>query len=140
MLRKIYIFRINVDVAYNAIFTHTFHMPLKKGDQNIISWSASGNIISEPFEVFISFLNYYKMFNIYLCPLDPEHQRALGNLKYFDYQLAKQNKAEKEQSPKEESKKEQEKEVGKMEYLPEKRKYEKLCRGEGLRMVIINIL
>ncbi|XDV44885.1 hypothetical protein PO909_013103, partial [Leuciscus waleckii] len=25
-------------------------------------------------------------------------------------------------------------EVGKMEYLPEKRKYEKLCRGEGLRM------
>ncbi|XP_039511524.1 prolyl 4-hydroxylase subunit alpha-1a isoform X2 [Pimephales promelas] len=69
-----------------------------------------------------------------LLTVDPEHQRALGNLKYFDYQLAKQNKAEKEQSPKEESKKEQEKEVGKKEYLPEKRKYEKLCRGEGLRM------
>uniref|UniRef100_A0A8C1W8Q6 procollagen-proline 4-dioxygenase n=1 Tax=Cyprinus carpio TaxID=7962 RepID=A0A8C1W8Q6_CYPCA len=62
---------------------------------------------------------------------DPEHQRALGNLKYFDYQLAKQKKAEKEQSAKEESKKER---VGKGEYFPEKRKYEQLCRGQGVRM------
>ncbi|XP_056325429.1 prolyl 4-hydroxylase subunit alpha-1a isoform X3 [Danio aesculapii] len=69
-----------------------------------------------------------------LLTVDPEHQRALGNLKYFDYQLAKQKKAEKEQSTKEESKKEQETSDGKKEYLPEKRKYEKLCRGEGLRM------
>ncbi|RXN28882.1 prolyl 4-hydroxylase subunit alpha-1-like isoform X1 [Labeo rohita] len=68
-----------------------------------------------------------------LLSVDPEHQRALGNLKYFDYQLAKQKKAEKEQSAKEESKKEQEKmtEAG---YLPEKRKYEQLCRGQGIKM------
>uniref|UniRef100_A0A8C2IFL9 Prolyl 4-hydroxylase subunit alpha-1 n=1 Tax=Cyprinus carpio TaxID=7962 RepID=A0A8C2IFL9_CYPCA len=69
-----------------------------------------------------------------LLSVDPEHQRALGNLKYFDYQLAKQKKAEKEQSVKEESKTEQEKTVGKGEYLPEKRKYEQLCRGQGVRM------
>uniref|UniRef100_A0A8C1WBL6 procollagen-proline 4-dioxygenase n=1 Tax=Cyprinus carpio TaxID=7962 RepID=A0A8C1WBL6_CYPCA len=66
-----------------------------------------------------------------LLSVDPEHQRALGNLKYFDYQLAKQKKAEKEQSAKEESKKER---VGKGEYFPEKRKYEQLCRGQGVRM------
>uniref|UniRef100_A0A673KA95 procollagen-proline 4-dioxygenase n=1 Tax=Sinocyclocheilus rhinocerous TaxID=307959 RepID=A0A673KA95_9TELE len=65
---------------------------------------------------------------------DPEHQRALGNLKYFDYQLAKQKKDEKEPSAKEESKKEQERTVGKGEYFPEKRKYEQLCRGQGVRM------
>uniref|UniRef100_A0A8C0XZK7 procollagen-proline 4-dioxygenase n=1 Tax=Cyprinus carpio carpio TaxID=630221 RepID=A0A8C0XZK7_CYPCA len=66
-----------------------------------------------------------------LLSVDPEHQRALGNLKYFDYQLAKQKKAEKEQSAKEESKKER---VGKGEYFPEKRKYQQLCRGQGVRM------
>ncbi|XP_026078721.1 prolyl 4-hydroxylase subunit alpha-1a [Carassius auratus] len=68
-----------------------------------------------------------------LLSVDPEHQRALGNLKYFDYQLAKQKKAEKEQSAKEESKKEQEKTVGKGEF-PEKGNYEQLCRGQGVRM------
>ncbi|XP_051530453.1 prolyl 4-hydroxylase subunit alpha-1a isoform X1 [Myxocyprinus asiaticus] len=69
-----------------------------------------------------------------LLTVDPEHQRALGNLKYFDYQLAKQKKAEKEQSTKEESNKKQQEESERKEYLPEKRKYEQLCRGEGLRM------
>ncbi|XP_051530456.1 prolyl 4-hydroxylase subunit alpha-1a isoform X4 [Myxocyprinus asiaticus] len=70
-----------------------------------------------------------------LLTVDPEHQRALGNLKYFDYQLAKQKKAEKEQSTKEESNKKQQEESERKEYLPEKRKYEQLCRGEGLRML-----
>ncbi|XP_055031757.1 prolyl 4-hydroxylase subunit alpha-1a isoform X2 [Misgurnus anguillicaudatus] len=69
-----------------------------------------------------------------LLSVDAEHKRALGNLKYFEYQLAKQTKAEKEQSTQEESKKEQEKETKKKEFLPEKRKYEQLCRGEGIRM------
>ncbi|XP_051969033.1 prolyl 4-hydroxylase subunit alpha-1a isoform X2 [Xyrauchen texanus] len=69
-----------------------------------------------------------------LLTMDPEHQRALGNLKYFDYQLAKQKKAEREQSAKEESKNKQQKDSERKEYLPEKRKYEQLCRGEGLRM------
>ncbi|TRY99960.1 hypothetical protein DNTS_033978 [Danionella cerebrum] len=62
------------------------------------------------------------------------HQRALGNLKYFDYQLAKQKKAEKEQNTEEESKMKQEHSGGKMSQLPERRKYEQLCRGEGLKM------
>lgn len=69
-----------------------------------------------------------------LLTVDAEHKRALGNLKYFEYQLAKQTKADKEQSTQEESKKEEEKETKKKEFLPEKRKYEQLCRGEGIRM------
>ncbi|XP_073683792.1 prolyl 4-hydroxylase subunit alpha-1a isoform X1 [Garra rufa] len=69
-----------------------------------------------------------------LLSVDSQHQRALGNLKYFDYQLAKQKKAENEQSAKEENKKEQEKTAGKGDYLPERRKYEQLCRGQGIRM------
>ncbi|XP_076843975.1 prolyl 4-hydroxylase subunit alpha-1a isoform X1 [Brachyhypopomus gauderio] len=71
-----------------------------------------------------------------LLSLDPDHQRATGNLKYFEYQLAKQRKAEGEQTgtagaPKDRSKRQSDR---KSEYLPEKRKYEKLCRGEGLRL------
>ncbi|KAK2876768.1 hypothetical protein Q8A67_020864 [Cirrhinus molitorella] len=69
-----------------------------------------------------------------LLSVDSQHQRALGNLKYFDYQLTKQKKAESEQSAKEESKKDQEKTAGKGDYLPERRKYEQLCRGQGIRM------
>ncbi|XP_057214475.1 prolyl 4-hydroxylase subunit alpha-1a [Triplophysa rosa] len=68
-----------------------------------------------------------------LLTIDPEHQRALGNLKYFAYQLAKQRKTEEQRSSAEESEKGQDKEWMK-QYLPEKRKYERLCRGEGLRM------
>lgn len=68
-----------------------------------------------------------------LCPPDPAHQRANGNLKYFEYQLAKQRKAEEEEGGKKESKDQgKEKEA---DYLPERRKYEKLCRGEGITMV-----
>ncbi|XP_046888222.1 prolyl 4-hydroxylase subunit alpha-1a isoform X3 [Hypomesus transpacificus] len=67
-----------------------------------------------------------------LLALDPAHQRANGNLKYFEYQLAKQRKAEEEEGGKKESKDQgKEKEA---DYLPERRKYEKLCRGEGITM------
>uniref|UniRef100_A0A4W6ER07 Prolyl 4-hydroxylase subunit alpha-1 n=1 Tax=Lates calcarifer TaxID=8187 RepID=A0A4W6ER07_LATCA len=51
-----------------------------------------------------------------LLELDPEHQRANGNLKYFEFQLEKQKKA-----------------AG-FSLIPERKKYEMLCRGEGIRM------
>uniref|UniRef100_A0A665VXF8 procollagen-proline 4-dioxygenase n=1 Tax=Echeneis naucrates TaxID=173247 RepID=A0A665VXF8_ECHNA len=60
---------------------------------------------------------------------DGTHQRANGNLKYFEYQLAKQKKVEVgekgegRQMPRHPD-----------DYLPERRKYEQLCRGEGVKM------
>ncbi|XP_071376512.1 prolyl 4-hydroxylase subunit alpha-1b isoform X2 [Centroberyx affinis] len=75
-----------------------------------------------------------------LLALDPEHQRAKGNLKYFEFQLEKQKKAE-------EAEPQEEKERGKRETsekkpktksfkepVPERKKYEMLCRGEGIKM------
>ncbi|XP_073209745.1 prolyl 4-hydroxylase subunit alpha-1 isoform X7 [Lepidochelys kempii] len=70
-----------------------------------------------------------------LLELDPEHQRANGNLKYFEYIMSKEKEANKSttktdsQTDKETKKKEPNK-----DYLPERQKYEMLCRGEGLRM------
>uniref|UniRef100_A0A4W5MYB7 procollagen-proline 4-dioxygenase n=1 Tax=Hucho hucho TaxID=62062 RepID=A0A4W5MYB7_9TELE len=71
---------------------------------------------------------------------DSAHQRANGNLKYFEYQLAKQNKVEAEEGQKEKEKREREKREASdkkgrpTDYLPERRKYEQLCRGEGIKM------
>lgn len=62
-----------------------------------------------------------------LLELDPDHQRANGNLKYFEYQLAKQMKMEEEEEPR--------RRKGRpVDYLPERKKYEQLCRGEGIKM------
>ncbi|KAG7218539.1 hypothetical protein INR49_020207 [Caranx melampygus] len=60
-----------------------------------------------------------------LLQLDATHQRANGNLKYFEYQLTKQRREEGGQG-----------ESGGRpdDYLPERRSYEELCRGEGVRM------
>ncbi|KAL7869936.1 hypothetical protein AOLI_G00139240 [Acnodon oligacanthus] len=70
-----------------------------------------------------------------LLSLDPDHQRANGNLKYFEYQLAKQRKVEREQKVTEEKKGREKRETDKKKnFIPEKRKYEQLCRGEGIRM------
>lgn len=68
-----------------------------------------------------------------LLELDPTHQRANGNLKYFEYQLAKQKKVEGTEN---ESEVRQRRETrGRpADYLPERKKYEQLCRGEGIRM------
>ncbi|KAF2984767.1 hypothetical protein EK904_006177 [Melospiza melodia maxima] len=68
-----------------------------------------------------------------LLELDPEHQRANGNMKYFEYIMAKEKEANKSSTNSEEQEKETE--VKKKDYLPERRKYEMLCRGEGLKMV-----
>uniref|UniRef100_A0A6Q2WT24 procollagen-proline 4-dioxygenase n=1 Tax=Esox lucius TaxID=8010 RepID=A0A6Q2WT24_ESOLU len=75
-----------------------------------------------------------------LLKLDSSHQRANGNLKYFEYQLAKQQKAEAEEAPNDKAKREREKREASdkkgipADYLPERRKYEQLCRGEGIKM------
>lgn len=77
---------------------------------------------------------------------DPEHQRAKGNLKYFEFQLEKQRKDAEEEAPKEKEKRverdtTQKKKKKKSEtetsfqLIPERKKYEMLCRGEGIKMV-----
>ncbi|XP_071379446.1 prolyl 4-hydroxylase subunit alpha-1-like [Centroberyx affinis] len=72
-----------------------------------------------------------------LLSLDPAHQRANGNLKYFEYQLAKQKKAEEKEKKEGEQREKREVEKSKgrpADYLPERKKYEQLCRGEGIKM------
>ncbi|XP_072546687.1 prolyl 4-hydroxylase subunit alpha-1b isoform X2 [Salminus brasiliensis] len=76
-----------------------------------------------------------------MLKLDPTHQRANGNLKYFEFQLEKLRKAEEEEGKKaqEEGKT---KHVDKRDVqmkrskdlLPERKRYEQLCRGEGVKM------
>uniref|UniRef100_A0A3Q2Q3A5 Prolyl 4-hydroxylase subunit alpha-1 n=1 Tax=Fundulus heteroclitus TaxID=8078 RepID=A0A3Q2Q3A5_FUNHE len=85
-------------------------------------------------------------YTLRLLELDPEHQRAKGNVKYFEFQLEKQQKAaeEKKAQKQEEpgardmTEKEEEKKKKKSKQafslIPERRKYEMLCRGEGIRM------
>ncbi|KAA0711024.1 Prolyl 4-hydroxylase subunit alpha-1 [Triplophysa tibetana] len=73
--------------------------------------------------------------------LDPNHNRANGNLKYFEFQLEKQRNAE-EEKKENEVKKSEEKVLDKRDAqrkrskdpLPERKKYEMLCRGEGLKL------
>ncbi|KAG7253292.1 hypothetical protein CRUP_023339 [Coryphaenoides rupestris] len=71
-----------------------------------------------------------------LLELDSTHQRANGNLKYFEYQLAKQQAAEEAEGGAGREKREAETkgERGNADYLPERRKYEQLCRGESIKM------
>uniref|UniRef100_A0A8C1GLV9 procollagen-proline 4-dioxygenase n=1 Tax=Cyprinus carpio TaxID=7962 RepID=A0A8C1GLV9_CYPCA len=76
-----------------------------------------------------------------MLKLDPNHQRANGNLKYFEFQLEKQRKAESEKKEQEDKKKEK-KVLDKRDAqrkrskdpLPERKKYEMLCRGEGIKL------
>ncbi|XP_054839211.1 prolyl 4-hydroxylase subunit alpha-1 isoform X2 [Eublepharis macularius] len=72
-----------------------------------------------------------------LLELDPEHQRANGNMKYFEYIMTKEKEANKSfaktNDEAEEESKTQKKGPSK-DYLPERQKYERLCRGEGVKM------
>uniref|UniRef100_A0AAR2KAX9 procollagen-proline 4-dioxygenase n=1 Tax=Pygocentrus nattereri TaxID=42514 RepID=A0AAR2KAX9_PYGNA len=76
-----------------------------------------------------------------MLKLDPSHQRANSNLKYFEFQLEKQRKAEEAEGKKEVQEKEKKK-VDKRDVqmkrskdpLPERKRYEQLCRGEGVKM------
>uniref|UniRef100_A0A146MGZ7 procollagen-proline 4-dioxygenase n=1 Tax=Fundulus heteroclitus TaxID=8078 RepID=A0A146MGZ7_FUNHE len=69
-----------------------------------------------------------------LLELDPSHQRANGNLKYFEYQLSKQNKLVGQDDEEERQRTRRESRGRRDDYLPERKQYEKLCRGEGIRM------
>ncbi|XP_061765996.1 prolyl 4-hydroxylase subunit alpha-1-like isoform X1 [Nerophis ophidion] len=78
-----------------------------------------------------------------LLELDPEHQRAKGNVKYFEFQLEKQRNASKDDANKQkepEKKETAEKKPKRKEdkkafsLIPERKKYEMLCRGEGIKM------
>lgn len=75
-----------------------------------------------------------------LLSLDPEHKRANGNLKYFQFQMEKKEQAAAEAALKEEKKPEKREKRGAAkkkrfrEPLPERKMYEMLCRGEGIRM------
>nr|KAF6457988.1 prolyl 4-hydroxylase subunit alpha 1 [Rousettus aegyptiacus] len=66
---------------------------------------------------------------------DPEHQRANGNLKYFEYIMAKEKDDNKSTSDDRSDQKTTPKKKGvAVDYLPERQKYEMLCRGEGIKM------
>ncbi|KAM9837366.1 prolyl 4-hydroxylase subunit alpha-1a [Aulostomus maculatus] len=67
-----------------------------------------------------------------LLDLDSTHQRANGNLKYFEYQLQKQKKVEGKE--KETERQRRETKAQSDDYLPERKNYEQLCRGEGIQM------
>ncbi|KAJ8013936.1 hypothetical protein DPEC_G00035020 [Dallia pectoralis] len=79
-----------------------------------------------------------------LLRLDPEHQRANGNLKYFEFQLIKQRKAEEDKKAQDKGKdkkrsKREPSDASKKrktfrEPAPERKMYEMLCRGEGIKM------
>lgn len=67
---------------------------------------------------------------------DPTHQRANGNLKYFEVQLEKQRRAETSAGGDKREKRHVDAQMKRSEDpLPERKRYEQLCRGEGLKMV-----
>ncbi|KAM8924250.1 prolyl 4-hydroxylase subunit alpha-1 isoform 2-T2 [Pelodytes ibericus] len=67
-----------------------------------------------------------------LLELDPEHQRGNGNLKYFEYIMAKEDN--KTTSSTSEETQPRTRKGRPKDHLPERQKYEMLCRGEGLKM------
>ncbi|XP_067828556.1 prolyl 4-hydroxylase subunit alpha-1b isoform X4 [Heptranchias perlo] len=73
-----------------------------------------------------------------LLKLDPEHQRANGNLRYFEYMMADQKKENSDVTQKTEGSKlqnvSQTKKGRPKDHLPERQNYEKLCRGEGIKL------
>ncbi|XP_069096497.1 prolyl 4-hydroxylase subunit alpha-1 isoform X1 [Pleurodeles waltl] len=70
-----------------------------------------------------------------LLQLEPEHQRANGNLKYFQYIMTKEKESNLSAVDSETEQIGKTKKKGRPDdYLPERRKYEMLCRGEGIKM------
>ncbi|KAM9465869.1 prolyl 4-hydroxylase subunit alpha-1b isoform 1-T1 [Clarias gariepinus] len=73
-----------------------------------------------------------------MLKLDPTHQRANGNLKYFEVQLEKQRKAMEAAEGDNQQKKQVDKRDVQLKRsrdpLPERKRYEQLCRGEGVKM------
>ncbi|XP_078499215.1 prolyl 4-hydroxylase subunit alpha-1 isoform X2 [Lissotriton helveticus] len=70
-----------------------------------------------------------------LLQLEPEHQRANGNLKYFQYIMTKEKESNLSATDSETEQSSKTKKKGRPDdYLPERRKYEMLCRSEGIKM------
>ncbi|MCJ8736526.1 hypothetical protein PDJAM_G00013510 [Pangasius djambal] len=73
-----------------------------------------------------------------MLKLDPTHQRAKGNLKYFEVQLEKQRRADAAAEGEKREKRQADKRDVQMKRskdpLPERNRYEQLCRGEGVKM------
>ncbi|CAI9593832.1 unnamed protein product [Staurois parvus] len=67
-----------------------------------------------------------------LLDLDPEHQRGNGNLKYFEYIMAKE--ANKTSSSDSDEAQVTTRKGRPKDHLPERQKYERLCRGEGIKL------
>ncbi|XP_018080873.1 prolyl 4-hydroxylase subunit alpha-1 isoform X2 [Xenopus laevis] len=67
-----------------------------------------------------------------LLQLDPEHQRGNGNLRYFEYIMSKESN--KSSSSLSEGEEVRTRKGRPKDHLPERQKYEKLCRGEGVKM------
>lgn len=67
---------------------------------------------------------------------DPGHQRAGGNLRYFEKLLAQElRESAKTQKPASEQPIQLDTYERPRDYLPEREIYEALCRGEGVKMV-----
>ncbi|MEE6488307.1 hypothetical protein FKM82_015190 [Ascaphus truei] len=70
-----------------------------------------------------------------LLELDPEHQRGNGNLKYFEYIMSKEvNNSSTSVSGNQPTQETRTRKGRPKDHLPERQKYEMLCRGEGLKM------
>ncbi|XP_054611799.1 prolyl 4-hydroxylase subunit alpha-2 isoform X2 [Dunckerocampus dactyliophorus] len=72
-----------------------------------------------------------------LVAIDPSHQRAGGNLRYFERLLLKEQNEEEEKKPAQPAS-EEPIQLGTYnrpkDHLPEREIYEALCRGEGIKM------
>ncbi|XP_073680274.1 prolyl 4-hydroxylase subunit alpha-2 isoform X2 [Garra rufa] len=71
-----------------------------------------------------------------LVAIDPSHQRAGGNLRYFEQLLSKElrDRGRSEQEPADERPIQLDTYERPKDYLPEREVYEALCRGEGVKM------
>ncbi|XP_043077175.1 prolyl 4-hydroxylase subunit alpha-2-like isoform X4 [Puntigrus tetrazona] len=71
-----------------------------------------------------------------LVAIDPSHQRAGGNLRYFERLLSKElrDRGRSQQEPADERPIQLDTYERPKDYLPEREVYEALCRGEGVKM------
>lgn len=75
--------------------------------------------------------------SFYFFTLDPNHDRAGTNLRYFEKMLEKEKSEEKVNETLDTEPQNSRSDVytRPQDYLPERETYEALCRGEGVRMV-----
>lgn len=79
---------------------------------------------------------YKLVYHIFLVLTDPSHQRAGGNLRYFERLMFKQlNELNQAYQPSSEEPIQLGTYSRPKDHLPEREAYEALCRGEGVQMV-----